>query len=128
MNLHRSLSLALVAVPALFASAAVFAHPKLLNATPADKSSVSAPATVALDFSETLMPQMSGAEVVMTSMPGMPGMGAMKVDVKVATSDDAKSLVLTPMRPLGKGDYRVDWHVVSTDTHAVKGSLTFTVK
>ncbi|KAF1007461.1 MAG: Copper resistance protein C [Luteibacter sp.] len=128
MNLPRSLSLALIAVPAFFASAAAFAHPKLLVSTPADKATVAAPATVELGFSETLMPQMSGADVVMTSMPGMPGMGPMKVNVKVVTSEDAKSLVVTPARPLGKGDYRVDWHVVSTDTHAVKGSLTFTVK
>ncbi|URX61832.1 copper homeostasis periplasmic binding protein CopC [Luteibacter anthropi] len=128
MHTFRSLSLALLAVPAFFASAAAFAHPKLVSSTPADKAEVSAPATVELTFSETLMPQMSGADVVITSMPGMPGMGAMKVGARASVSDDAKTLIVTPLRPLAPGAYRVDWHVVSTDTHAVKGTLTFSVK
>jgi methionine-rich copper-binding protein CopC len=116
----------LVAGLALFASAAAFAHPKLVSATPADHATVAAPASINLTFSETLLP-VSGAELTLTKMPGME-MPPMKIEAKAAPSKDAKSLLLTPSRPLIAGTYRVDWHVVSTDTHAVKGQFEFTVK
>jgi methionine-rich copper-binding protein CopC len=49
----------------LFASAA-FAHPSLVSSSPADKSQVAAPATIELKFSETLVPQFSAANLIMT--------------------------------------------------------------
>lgn len=73
------------------------------------------------------MPQLSGADMVMTAMPGMT-MAPEKVASTVAPSADAHTLVVTPAQPLVQGSYRVDWHVVSTDTHAVKGTLSFEVK
>ncbi|NOZ99177.1 MAG: copper resistance protein CopC, partial [Betaproteobacteria bacterium] len=57
---------------ALLASAAL-AHPKLLSSTPADQAEVTAPAKIELKFSETLTTQFSGANLVMTEMPGMSG-------------------------------------------------------
>lgn len=126
MSSNRSSLRNLAAALAFFASAAAFAHPKVVSTTPANHAEVAAPASVSVTFSETLLP-VSGAELVMTEMPGMT-MPPMNIKVKVALSADAKSLVLTPARPLATGSYRVDWHVVSTDTHAVKGSFDFTVK
>lgn len=111
---------------ALFASTAALAHPKLVSTTPASQATVAAPANISLTFSETLLP-VSGAELTMTKMPGMT-MPPMKMQAKAAPSADAKTLVITPARPLPVGTYRVDWHVVSTDTHAVKGTFEFTVK
>lgn len=67
----------------LFATAA-FAHPSLVSSTPADKSQVSAPATIELKFSETLVPQFSAASLVMTGMPGMASHGPMKINASVA--------------------------------------------
>ena len=67
----------------LFASAA-FAHPSLVSSSPADKSQVAAPATIELKFSETLVPQFSAANLIMTGMPGMPNHGAMKVSASVS--------------------------------------------
>lgn len=127
MSYVRSATLGLIATLALLVSASVFAHPKLIASKPADNAVVSTPATIELSFSESLMPQLSSVDVTMTQMPGMT-MEPMKVAVKAAPSADAKSLILTPVRPLEPGTYRVDWHVVSTDTHAVKGSFTFRVK
>ena len=127
MSHIRSASLALVAALSLFASAATFAHPKLTASKPADHAEVAAPATIELSFSESLLPQLSGADLKMTQMPGM-SMDPTKIPVKVATSADNKSLVLTPAHPLGPGTYQVDWHVVSSDTHAQKGSFSFRVK
>ncbi|MBS0199188.1 MAG: copper homeostasis periplasmic binding protein CopC [Proteobacteria bacterium] len=126
MSSNRSPLRGLVAALAFFASAAAFAHPKVVSTTPANHAEVAAPTSVSITFSETLLP-VSGAELVMTKMPGMT-MPPMKIKVAAKLSTDAKSLVLTPAKPLGTGSYRVDWHVVSTDTHAVKGSFDFIVK
>eukprot|EP01038_Epipyxis_sp_PR26KG_P000623 gene623-868_t len=77
----------------LFATAA-FAHPSLVSSTPADKSQVSAPATIELKFSETLVPQFSAASLVMTGMPGMASHGPMKINASVAGAGDGKTMVI----------------------------------
>lgn len=127
MSRFRSFTFRLLATAALLASGAAFAHPKLVVTTPADHADVSAPGTIEVSFSEALMTQLSGADLMMTEMPGMT-MGPVKIEVKTAASADAKSLVITPARPLSSGTYRVDWHVVSNDTHTAKGSFSFHVK
>lgn len=127
MSFIRSAFIGLFSAAVVFASATASAHPKLVSSTPADNATGAAPASIKLSFSETLLPKLSGAELTMTKMPGME-MPPMKIAVKVAPSADAKSMVITPAKPLATGTYRVDWHVVSGDTHSVKGMLTFTVK
>ena len=85
---NRYIASIAVAASAIFASTAAFAHPKLLSSTPADKAEVAAPAKIELKFSENLSTQFSGANLVMTEMPGMSGHDAMKVAAKVAAGDD----------------------------------------
>lgn len=124
MTLSNLFSKATLAVAsALFATTAAFAHPALLSSSPADKSQGPAPAKIELKFSETLTTQFSGANLIMTGMPGMPNHGAMKIN-----ASDGKTMVITPASPLAAGDYRVEWRAVSSDTHPVKGSFTFQVK
>jgi methionine-rich copper-binding protein CopC len=127
MSHFRSSTLRLLAAVAFLASGAAFAHPKLVNTTPADHADVSAPGTIEMSFSEALMTQLSGADLIMTEMPGMT-MEPVKIEVKTAASSDARTLVITPARSLRPGTYRVDWHVVSSDTHAAKSSFSFRVK
>jgi methionine-rich copper-binding protein CopC len=112
---------------AFLLSGSALAHPKLISSTLADKAVGAAPRSIQLTFSEALMPQFSAADVMITAMPGM-AMAPAKVATAVATGTDGQTLVVTPTRPLTRGSYRVDWHVVSVDTHAVKGSFTFEVK
>jgi methionine-rich copper-binding protein CopC len=117
-----TLSTLAVASPAL-------AHPKLVSATPAAGSTVSGPTQITLAFSETLMPQMSGLDLVMTAMPGMASNAPMKVaGFKTSVSQDGKRLVVALPPALPAGSYDAHWHVVSTDTHRVEGHLTFTVR
>lgn len=111
----------------LFATAAL-AHPSLVSSTPADKSQMATPASIELKFSETLVPQFSAANLVMTGMPGMPNHGAMKINASVAGGSDGKTMVITPVQALQPGAYRVDWRAVSSDTHPVNGSINFQVK
>lgn len=118
----------LLAAASLAIATPALAHPKLLSATPAAGSTVSGPTQITLAFSEALMPQMSGLDLVMTGMPGMAHHAAMKVaGFKTSVSQDGKSLVAALPRPLPAGTYDAHWHVVSTDTHRVEGHLTFTV-
>lgn len=119
---------ALAATAGLFLSTPALAHPKLLSSNPAANASVAAPSRITLTFSEGLMPKLSGADVVMTGMPGMPNHRMAVTGVAASTDPDGKTLVLTLARPLPKGSYQVAWHVVSTDTHRIQGNLAFTVK
>ena len=111
--------------PECFGSA--YAHPKLVSSTPAANASVPAPSRITLTFSEGLMPKLSGAEIVMTGMPGMPNHRMAVTGFKTSVEGD-KTLVLTLAKPLMAGSYQVAWHVVSTDTHRIQGNLAFTVK
>ena len=125
----RSLPIyAAIATAGLFLSAPALAHPKLLSSTPAANASVAAPSRITLTFSESLMPKLSGAEIVMTGMPGMPNHRMAVTGFQTSTDADGKTLVLALARPLSAGSYQVAWHVVSTDTHRVQGNLAFTVK
>lgn len=108
--------------------ATALAHPKLLSASPAANATVGATKRVTLNFSERLLPKLSGGELVMTGMPGMAAHGPMKVAVTATVGSDGKTLDLVAARPLAAGSYRLDWHVVSTDTHRITGSLGFTVR
>ncbi|SOZ39337.1 copper homeostasis periplasmic binding protein CopC [Cupriavidus neocaledonicus] len=128
MQANRPLIHAMIAAIAALASSLAFAHPRLEASTPADKAEVPAPQKIELRFSENLVTQFSGANLVMTGMPGMASHAPMKMAVKVSGSDDPRTMVITPTQPLPPGSYRVDWRAVSSDTHPVNGNVTFTVK
>ena len=125
---HRYIASIVVAASAILASTAAFAHPKLLSSTPADKAEVAAPAKIELKVSESLSTQFSGANLVMTEMPGMSGQDAMKVAANVSAGDDPKTMVITPAKPLMTGTYKVEWRAVSSDTHPMTGNISFKVK
>jgi methionine-rich copper-binding protein CopC len=111
-----------------FLTTAAQAHPKLATTLPAADAVVSAPTKVQLTFTEGLVAQFSGIDLTMTEMPGMK-MGPMKMNgVKATLAPDGKTLVATLAKPLSAGTYKVDYHIVSTDTHRVQGSYTFKVK
>jgi methionine-rich copper-binding protein CopC len=116
------------ATAALFAAAPALAHPKLVSATPAPNAVVAAPARLQLTFSEALVANFSGVELVMTDMPGMKMSSPMRMTVSTALGPDGRTVVVTLAKPLPRGGYRIDWHVVSTDTHRVQGSYAFKVK
>ncbi|WP_392397770.1 copper homeostasis periplasmic binding protein CopC [Ralstonia wenshanensis] len=125
MSMPRTsrLAQACVAVGAALVTTMALAHPKLLSANPADKSTGPAPAQIALHFSEKLVAQFCDATLVMTAASGPTNVAS-----KVATSTDGRTLTVSPTQPLAPGAYRVDWHVVAADTHRVAGNLTFQVK
>jgi len=121
----------LLAAPliALALPTAALAHPKLLSSTPAAKATVSKTKEIKLTFSEKLVPQFTGIDLTMTSMPGMANHGPMKVSgFKTSVSPDGKTLIATLPRPLPAGGYDLKWHAVAADTHRIEGKFSFSVK
>lgn len=120
----------LLAAPliALALPTAALAHPKLLSSTPAANATVSKTKEIKLTFSEKLVPQFTGIDLTMTSMPGMAN-HAMKVSgFKTSVSSDGKTLIATLPRPLPAGGYDLKWHAVAADTHRIEGKFSFSVK
>jgi methionine-rich copper-binding protein CopC len=111
-------------------SANVPAHAELamVSATPAAGTTVAAPGTIELRMSEPLVPNLSGAAMVMTSMPGMADHAPMKMPAATSIAADGRSIVLKPSRKLPAGSYRVDWHAGSAATPRVTGTHLFSVK
>lgn len=117
-----------LAVAALIAPLPAYARPQLVSAAPAANSATVPTARLQLAFSERLVAQFSGADIMMTSMPGMKMNAPMKMPGQASLANDGKTLVVTVAKPLPKGSYRVAWHVVSTDTHRVQGNYSFQVQ
>jgi methionine-rich copper-binding protein CopC len=118
----------IVAAMLLVAPVAAYAHPKLVSATPAPNAVTAPTARLQLVFSEGLVAQFSSADLVMTEMPGMKMNAPMKMPATAALGADGKTLVVTLPRALPVGIYKLNYHVVSTDTHRVEGSYSFRVR
>jgi methionine-rich copper-binding protein CopC len=116
-----ALAAALIAAPAL-------AHPKVVSSTPAAEATVAPISRVEVKFSEKLVAQFAGASLDMTDMPGMKMNAPMKMKVATSVSPDGMTLIATTPKPLPKGTYKLNYHVVSSDTHRVEGDLGFKVQ
>ncbi len=113
---------------ALLLPTAALAHPALVSASPAANATVARTGIVTLSFSEKLMPKLSGAKLIMTGMPGMKDHPEMPMKAAASIGPGGKSIILKAASPLPAGSYRVDWHVVSSDTHRITGSHSFSVR
>ena len=114
----RSLIVALAASLALAAPAG--AHAFLDHAAPPVGSTIQkAPREISLWFTEELEPAFSG--VTVTDAQGHTVSGKARVDAH------NPRLIHVPLKATGSGGYRVNWHVLSVDTHRTEGNYRFTV-
>jgi methionine-rich copper-binding protein CopC len=109
---------------ALVLSGAVsaLAHAHLVRATPAAGATVSTPPNeVTLRFSEKL--ESAFSSVVVRDQAGK------QVDKGGATVDksDRTLMRVQLQQPVAPGVYKVEWRVMSADTHKVDGNFTFKV-
>lgn len=96
-----------------------FAHAHLAEAMPAAGSTVgAAPREVALRFTEPLEKAFSSIEV----------RDAAGNRVEAQKTKVERDTMRVPLKALSAGTYKVDWRVLSVDTHKSTGSFTFTVK
>ena len=105
----------------LFGSAA-YAHPELQSAEPAAGGAMTtSPKQIRITFNENVIPQLSGVEVKDQTGKVIP-------TGKSASDPANKKLLIVPVKEqLPAGDYKVEWHAVSDDTHRVKGNYSFSV-
>ncbi len=98
----------------------VSAHGELLRATPQPGSIVStSPPEVRLQFTEGIEARFSGLEVAALNGKRIPT-GRAQVQ--------GAAMVVPITTALPPGVYRVNWHVLSVDSHKVQGSFTFEVR
>jgi methionine-rich copper-binding protein CopC len=115
-----------VAAVALFAASlfggTAYAHPLLQSADPAAGAVVTtSPKQIRITFNENEIPKLSGVEVKDQT-------GKTIATGKAATDPaNNKSLMVPVSEQLSPGDYNVEWHAVSDDTHRVKGNFSFSV-
>jgi methionine-rich copper-binding protein CopC len=100
---------------------AAYAHPELQSAEPAAGTGTPSPKQIKITFNENVLPQFSGIEV--KDLAGKP------IATGKATTDptNKKQLVVPLQEALPPGEYVVEWHAVSDDTHRVKGTYSFSV-
>jgi copper resistance protein C len=116
--MHRSSILGTIPLVLLLMSGAAYAHAMLERAEPRVGNKIaSAPRTVTLWFTQKLEPAFSS--ITVTNAAGE------RVDVgKTHVSGNQMSISL---RSSGAGTYRVNWHVLSVDTHTTEGNFSFKV-
>ena len=116
--MYRSAVITLVAMRLLLVTGEANAHAFLDHAEPRVGNKVAtAPREVTLWFTQKLEPAFSS--VTVTNAAGQ------RVDTgKPRVSGDQMSVSL---RSGGAGTYRVNWRVLSVDTHTTDGSFTFQV-
>ena len=125
----RTLPLLAAALSMVVFAGSAQAHTKVVASTPAANTAVAPMKAVSITFNEKTVPAFSGADVVMTAMPGMASHKPMKLNgLKTAWNANGKTLTLTAARPLPKGTYQVSWHAAGTDTHRTQGTYNFTVR
>jgi len=105
----------------LFGSAA-YAHPELQSAEPAAGAAMTtSPKQIRITFNESVIAQFCGVEVKDQT-------GKVISTGKAATDPANKKLLVVPLKEqLPPGDYKVEGHAVSDDTHRVKGNYSFSV-
>jgi len=111
-----------IALSALFLAAGIVAasaHAMLDHASPAVGSTVaSAPSRLTLTFTQPIEGAFSGATVHNAS--------GQRVDTG-ARVGPGKTEMQVSLKPIPPGSYKVNWHVLSVDTHKTQGSFNFTV-
>jgi copper resistance protein C len=116
--MHRSSIVATIPLLLMLAMGEASAHALLDHAEPRVGNTVAtAPREVTLWFTQKLEPAFSS--ITVTNSAGQ------RVDAgKTRVSGNQMSVSL---RSGGAGTYRVNWHVLSVDTHRTDGNFTFRV-
>jgi len=112
---------AVTMIAASLCGSVAYAHPELRSAEPLAGAATSSPKQIKITFNENVIPQFSDVEVKDQT-------GRIIPTGKAATDPANKKLLIVPVNEqLPPGDYKVEWHAVSDDTHRVKGSYSFSV-
>ena len=115
------ISTSLALITAILSGGVALAHPQLETSDPAAGATTSSPKQIRITINEVVIPKFSGIEIK-DKVGRAVAIGKSSVDPA-----DKKRLVVPVKEELSPGEYKVDWHAVSDDTHRVKGSYSFSV-
>ena len=121
MRCRPGLAAALVLLAGVAVAARGEAHAFLKSASPPVGSTVAAPKSVAITFTEAVEPTFSSI-VVQDAQRKRVDDG----DLHAASSDGKRLEV--GLKAVAPGTYTVIWHATSVDTHKTEGHFSFTVK
>ena len=107
----------MVIAVALLAVPSVAAHSLLLASAPAAGAVVAAPGRITLTFNNRVEKALSRVRLVDASGRPQP--------LVVAVADGPADSLAATVPALAPGAYRVEWQVLSTDGHVVRGSFSF---
>ncbi len=112
---------AIALIVAILSGGAALAHPQLQVSDPAAGATTTSPRQIRITFNEAVIAKFSG--IAIKDKTGR------TVTVGKAQIDPAdKKLLVVPLKEeLAPGEYRIDWHAVSDDTHRVTGTYSFSV-
>jgi len=98
-----------------------FAEARLMQSVPASESTIAAPKTVKLTFSDKIA--IPPSTVALSMRDGM------ALSTRISLSDDGKTIIARPTGPFMAGQWTMSWHAVSAgDGKMSEGSLSFTIK
>lgn len=119
--MSKTSTVAIAVIAAILSSGVAFAHPQLQASDPAAGATTTSPKQIRITFNEVVIPKFSGIEI--TDKTGR------TITIGKSQIDPAnKKLLVVPVKEeLSPGEYKIDWHAVSDDTHRVKGTYTFSV-
>ncbi len=120
MNRFKIATLAGAAAALSLLTGQAQAHARLVAATPTTGSTVAAPRTISLTFSERMVPAFSSFDLANAQGTVIP--------VQTRVSKDGKTLSGSPRATLAAGSYTVNWRIASSDGHRMTGSTTFNVR
>ncbi|WP_045319473.1 copper resistance protein CopC [Brevundimonas abyssalis] len=109
-----------VAAAVVVSAQPVWAHARLVSATPGDGQTASAVRSVSLTFSERFAAPFSSIELEDAHGRAIP--------LRSSVSSDGKTLSGRLETPLPAGVYRVTWAIAASDGHRMTGSYTFTAR
>jgi copper resistance protein C len=120
--MHPILKLALVVFSSILLHATAVAHATLQQAVPAVGSTIAAaPTEIRLKFSE-------GMEAALSRVTVSGDKGAVQTARPHTEPGDKSTLIVSLPGSLKAGTYKVQWRVVSVDSHRTEGSFSFTVQ
>lgn len=121
MVIRRAVIVAAASAALPFCATAALAHAHLVRTAPPEGGAVTEPPNeVTLKFNERLEPAFSSAVIRDAA-----GRQVDKADAHVDRAD--RTTVRVSLPPLEPGVYKVEWRVMSADTHKVDGNYTFRV-
>jgi methionine-rich copper-binding protein CopC len=112
---------AVALIVATLSGNAALAHPVLQSAEPATGSVAASPRQIRITFNEAVILRFSGVELRDQA-------GKLIATGKAAVDPANRSVLVVPIsEELPPGNYKVEWHAVSEDTHREKGNYSFSV-